>query len=98
MKSGPRVTVGDIARLAAVRPSAVSNWRGRHSDFPLPIESTSGGDLFDRESVLQWLTEHGKRHQSPGETLADALWKVRDTLRTWGLRLEESPLLILQLL
>lgn len=93
-----RVTVGDIAQLARVRPSAVSNWRGRHNDFPLPIEATSGGDLFDLDNVLQWLSTHGKSYQSSPTTFEEALWRVRDTLHSSGLRLEESTLLTMQLL
>ena len=33
------LSASDIADLAGVSPSAVSNWRKRYVDFPAPIDS-----------------------------------------------------------
>ncbi len=41
--------------------SAVSNWRKRFDDFPLPADSVPGGrDLFELSEVEAWLERHGR--------------------------------------
>lgn len=69
----------DIAELANVRPSAVSNWRKRHEDFPTPRVKAAGGALFDLHEVEAWLLANGKidRPVSP----QDVVWRVIDALR-----------------
>ncbi|GIG65167.1 N-6 DNA methylase [Phytomonospora endophytica] len=57
----------DIARLANVRPTAVSNWRKRHADFPRPIGGTESSPRFDLDEVLAWLREQGKAVALPTE-------------------------------
>ena len=58
---GATVTLSQIAELAGVRPSAVSNWRKRFDDFPQPIETAAGGsDLYPLLRVEGWLERHGK--------------------------------------
>ena len=46
-----RLTISDIADLAGVGVSAVSNWRKRYSDFPV------GRDDFDSGEVAGWLSK-----------------------------------------
>lgn len=92
-----RVSVGEIAEMAGVSPSAVSNWRRRHKDFPLPVEATAGGDLFELESVTSWLDSRGKKYTLPTGGSVRSLWRAVDLLRD-ELRLEDAVLLILQLL
>jgi N-6 DNA Methylase len=59
--SAPPVTLGQIAELAGVRPSAVSNWRRRFNDFPHPTASAAGGrDLFSLADVETWLARHNR--------------------------------------
>lgn len=72
-----QLTVGDVATLAAVHPSAVSRWRKRAADpFPEPI---SGGrsPLFNGAEVLAWLREHG--HLATGQP--DAAWYWAQAIR-----------------
>lgn len=57
---GQVVTVGQIAKMAGVGPSAVSNWRKRHADFPAPIQEAPGGDLFSRPEIEAWLELHSR--------------------------------------
>lgn len=53
--SDSRVSMADIARLAEVKLSAVSNWRRRHHEsFPLS-EQRDGQDLFVATKVAEWL-------------------------------------------
>ena len=55
------VTLSQIAELAGVGPSAVSNWRKRFDDFPQPVETAAGGsDLFPLTQVEDWLGRHGR--------------------------------------
>lgn len=90
-----KITVGEIAELADVGPSAVSNWRSRHSDFPVPVEETSTGDLFDMGEVTAWLEAHGKSFTVPERQWVYRLWEGLDALRD-QMRPEDSVLLFLQ--
>jgi hypothetical protein len=54
------VSASEIAEMAHVTPSAVSNWRKRFPDFPAPAGTApTGGDLFARADVATWLAERG---------------------------------------
>jgi hypothetical protein len=55
------VTLAQIAELAGVTQSAVSNWRKRYDDFPDPVSSTAGGrDLFSLPAVYVWLASRDR--------------------------------------
>jgi hypothetical protein len=55
------VTLSQIAELTGYGPSAVSNWRKRHEDFPRPVETAAGGrDLFPLPEVERWLRQHNR--------------------------------------
>ena len=92
-----RVTVTEIAHLAKVSVPAVSNWRKRYRDFPVPVELSPSGDFFDLSSVLAWMELHG-RATDVGLPSADrALWQAADHLRG-ELTLHEAVLVVLQAL
>lgn len=76
------VGASEVAQIARVKPSAVSNWRKRYPDFPAPAgTAASGGDLFHLSAVETWLRAHGRVPQgSPVEAL-EQLWAVADRLR-----------------
>lgn len=59
------VSSADIARIADVRPTAVSNWRKRHLDFPQPVGGTEKSPRFDLSDVLSWLRNQGKAVNLP---------------------------------
>lgn len=63
MKIDPNdlVSTKDIAILAGVRSTAVTNWKSRHSDFPQPIVIVGNGELplYLRQHVEQYL--YGRR-------------------------------------
>ncbi|WP_255511056.1 N-6 DNA methylase [Micromonospora sp. WP24] len=67
-----RVTAADIARLAGVGRAAVSNWRKRYDDFPVPVGGTAASPQFDLEQVEQWLAGQGK---APSVADEDRLWR-----------------------
>ncbi len=50
------VTTSEIARVAQVNVSAVSNWPQRYEDFPEQYK----GKLYYWPDVLAWLKEKGK--------------------------------------
>lgn len=51
-----QISLTDIAELAGVGRSAVSNWRARNSDFPAPVEgSPTRRPLFHFSEIISWL-------------------------------------------
>lgn len=72
------VSAADIARIAGVRPSAVSNWRRRHGDFPKPVSGTDKNPRFGLPEIEAWLRLQGKTAEIPA---AERLWQVFDSLR-----------------
>lgn len=74
------ITLSQIAELAGVRPSAVSNWRTRFDDFPRPSEASAGGrDLFSLADVEEWLRCHDRL--DPARTNERLLFGAMDLLR-----------------
>lgn len=89
------LSVGEIAALVGVRPSAVSNWRKRSRDFPLPTESVAGADIFEREAVTNWLQRNGKQISTSDSSLDRALWSIS---RLFNNNVEDAALLTLQVI
>jgi SAM-dependent methyltransferase len=72
------VSLADIARIAGVRPSAVSNWRRRHEDFPKPTGGTDKSPRFDFAEVEAWLRRQGRKAEIPAD---ERLWQAFDSVR-----------------
>lgn len=77
----------DIAEIAGVSRAAVSNWRKRMSDFPLPASGTANKPLFSTSDVESWLVAHPEkvrtadpRHRESRSWEA-GLWGVANLLR-----------------
>jgi N-6 DNA Methylase len=67
------VGAADVARLAGVGRSAVSNWRRRYaSDFPQPAGGTPAVPLFTLTEVEAWLRTRGRLLEVP---LAERAWQ-----------------------
>lgn len=49
------VGIAEIAEMAGVSGSAVSNWRNRYDDFPNSVADLRMGPVFFRASVEKWL-------------------------------------------
>lgn len=61
----------EIAEMAGVIPSAVSNWTVRHHSFPQPIVTLRIGALYDRVEVEAWLLDRGiKAEQTKAAQIA----------------------------
>ncbi|MGW9348675.1 N-6 DNA methylase [Nocardiopsis flavescens] len=73
------VTSADIARIAGVKPTAVSNWRRRHDDFPRPVGGTDRSPRFDLAQVEHWLSAH---RGAPTIDPDQRLWQAVDSLRS----------------
>lgn len=56
--SKPRVSQADIARMAGVGRTAVTNWRRRYADFPSPAGGSRRRPEFDLAAVEKWLGTH----------------------------------------
>ncbi|MDQ1024798.1 SAM-dependent methyltransferase [Streptomyces umbrinus] len=72
------VTAADIARFAEVKPTAVSNWRKRHNDFPQPVGGTDRSPRFDLAEVEEWLGRQGKARRI---AVAERLWQSFESAR-----------------
>ena len=66
------VTAADIARLAGVGRSAVSNWRRRYAGFPQPAAGTPASPLFALAEVEAWLRGQGRLLEVP---LVERAWQ-----------------------
>ncbi|RSX51537.1 N-6 DNA methylase [Bifidobacterium callimiconis] len=87
------LTSADIARMANVRPSAVSNWRNRaNKNFPKPVDSKDGRPLFDYDQVAAWLTDNGIAFKDT--RLEQAAWSFFDQWRNQADPLEMASLLL----
>lgn len=75
------VTSADIARLVGVRPSAVTNWRRRHANFPAPVGGSDKSPTFDLAQVADWLRTQGRTVEIP---LTDLLWRMLESLRDFS--------------
>lgn len=72
------MSAADIARIAGVRPSAVSNWRRRHDDFPRPVGGTDISPRFDLAAVEAWLQAQGRMPEIPAD---ERLWQAFESAR-----------------
>src|ERR1017187_2731048 len=72
MQEGTTVSAADVARLAGVGQTAVSNWRRRYADFPQPVGGTPASPLFALTDVEAWLRGQGKLLGVP---LAERAWQ-----------------------
>ncbi len=73
------VSLSEIARLANVRPSNVSNWRSRNTDFPAASSRSARGDLYPLADVLTWLV-HAKKIDED-QLLGRLLWNAAEVTR-----------------
>ncbi|NNC12119.1 N-6 DNA methylase [Planctomonas sp. JC2975] len=69
----------DIADLAHVSRSVVSNWRKRSVTFPEPIAGSDAKPLFSRDQVVAWLRLRG--HDNVGQSAGARIWSALNALR-----------------
>lgn len=76
------LTASDIADLAGVGRTTVSNWRSRHDDFPEPVAGSAASPRFDAEQVKAWLEARGRKVQ--GLPPDRVIWAAADRMRGLG--------------
>ena len=76
---GGLVSPSDVAVLANVTRAAVSNWRKRRHDFPLPIGGTTANPLFSRSEIEDWLNRNG--HPVGRQSAEMAAWSTMNKYR-----------------
>lgn len=72
------ITSADIARIAGVRPTAVSNWRRRYDDFPQPTGGTDRSPRFDLAQIEEWLA---RQRRTPAVPAGQRLWQAFESVR-----------------
>lgn len=55
------VGIAEVAAMAGVSRSAVTNWRFRDRRFPSPLAELASGPVFRRQSIQQYLEKRGAR-------------------------------------
>ncbi|MEQ8716668.1 MAG: N-6 DNA methylase [Acidimicrobiales bacterium] len=73
------VAASDIADLAEVGRSTVSNWVRRHDDFPEPRHVRGSTSLYDWHEVEDWLLSSGRIERPVPR--GGLLWYVADAVR-----------------
>ncbi|MGW1799207.1 N-6 DNA methylase [Streptomyces sp. NPDC001984] len=73
------ISASDIAQLAGVGRSTVSNWRSRHEDFPKPVAGSAASPRFDAAQVRAWLKANKK--DIFGLSADRVLWSALDAWR-----------------
>ncbi|WP_019135767.1 N-6 DNA methylase [Cellulomonas massiliensis] len=77
------ITKSDIAELAGVGRSTVSNWTSRHKDdFPAPVAGTATSPRYDEAAVVAWLNARGRTVDT--FQIDRALWSSLDAWRGFG--------------
>lgn len=87
------LTSTEIAQIADVSPSAVSNWKRRHPDFPAEIDD----GLYDTAEIVSWLRRQGRAADFDKlESAEAAFWRWADRIRGI-LPVDQMPEVLLQL-
>jgi predicted DNA-binding transcriptional regulator AlpA len=73
------ISASDIAKLAGVGRSTVSNWRNRHEDFPQPVAGSASSPRFSATQIRAWLKAYGKHVNDL--TPEQVLWSALDAWR-----------------
>jgi type I restriction enzyme M protein len=74
------MSLSDVARVAGVNKSAVTNWKDRHRDFPRPVPTSARGIFFRREAVLTWLEANRPDRFRLEQWLWEAACQIRGPL------------------
>jgi type I restriction enzyme M protein len=80
MDKADLMSLSDVARLAGVNKSAVTNWRHRHGDFPKSVPTPDRGIFFRRKEVLTWLEANRPASFRLEQWLWEAACQIRGPL------------------
>jgi SAM-dependent methyltransferase len=80
------MTVSDIAKLAEVDISTVSNWRKRYKDkqprFPTPVDENAPRPVFSVPEVRAWLRQQNPKYATLIDE-AEKSGRAADIVRSW---------------
>jgi type I restriction-modification system DNA methylase subunit/predicted DNA-binding transcriptional regulator AlpA len=95
--SGELLTTSEVAELAGVRSSAVSNWRKRHEDFPKPFAGSGKRPVFSASEVREWMKVHEVYVPEPvsDDSMTGDFWRLMDSQRASGKELAVNKTLLL---
>lgn len=65
------VGTSEIAALAGVSRSAVTNWVSRDSSFPQPVAVLACGQIWEKTAIDRWLTENGYSNSGKADALPE---------------------------
>ena len=94
------VGINEIAAMAGVTSQAVTNWRSRASDFPLPLSELASGPVFRKAQIRAWLKRNNRKlaalkdgsayysrlrsYRNDDDNLAACIESIVDQLETAG--------------
>jgi SAM-dependent methyltransferase len=81
-----RMTASDIAKLADVDISTVSNWRKRYKDkeprFPSPVDENAARPVFSGPEIRAWLRQQNAKYAALLDE-AEKTGRAADIIRSW---------------
>lgn len=83
------IGVFEIAEMAGVTASAITNWRRRSTDFPKPLAELKSGPVFSESSVRRWLSARGAVPETRIPGFYDRLAASRDDSEDLRNKVEE---------
>lgn len=94
------VGINEIAAMAGVTSQAVTNWRSRAPDFPLPLSELASGPVFRKAQIRAWLKRNNRKlaalkdgsayysrlrsYRNDDDNLAACIESIVDQLETAG--------------
>jgi hypothetical protein len=74
------VGINEIAAMSGVSSQAVTNWRARSADFPLPLSELASGPVFRKSQIRAWLKRNNRKlsEMKGGSTFYPRLKSLRN--------------------
>lgn len=89
------VGLQEIADIAGVPSSAVSNWRRRFDDFPEPLAELKSGPVFSRAVIDGWLARRDQADLALATRFYDQLAASRGDDATLAAKIDETVALLI---
>ncbi len=75
----PLINTTEIAQMANVSVSTVSNWKRRSDTFPEPVSTKDGKPAFDYDQVARWLRDNDKEFRD--SRVRSLVWEYANQVR-----------------
>ena len=73
------INTTEIAQMANVSVSTVSNWKRRSNTFPEPVGTKDGKPAFDYDQVSRWLRDNNKEFHD--NRMRSLVWEYANRVR-----------------